>query len=130
MIDLFKTRMIKESINGEPQKLQQIIDDSEYCICVTDPKGYFTAINDNYCKTYEYKREELVGKHFSMVVLDEEKELMRDLHDKFIVNKREISRYWKVKTKAGKILDINVDARWTDQLENGPHKITFVEVNK
>ncbi len=128
MINLFKTKQIRDSINENPANLQQIINDSEYCICVTDPKGHFFAVNDNYCQTYEYNRDELIGKSFSIVVLDEEKELMQNLHDKFIENKREISRTWRVKTKTGKVLDINVDARWTDQVEDGPHKITFVQV--
>ena len=128
MINLFKTKQIRDAVNENPTNLQDIINGSEYCICVTDPNGNFFSVNDNYCQTYEYNRDELIGKNFSIVVLDEEKELMQNLHDKFIENKREISRTWRVKTKSGKILDINVDARWTDQLENGPHKITFVQV--
>jgi len=128
MINLFKTKQIRDNINAEPQNLQEIINNSEYCICVTDPQGNFLAINENYCKNYEYNENELIGKNFSMVVLDEEKELMQELHNRFIESKKEISRTWRVKTKTGKILNINVDARWTDQLENGPHKITFVQV--
>jgi PAS domain S-box-containing protein len=128
MINLFKTKQVREAINASPSDVQAIINDSEYCICITDQNGNFAYVNDNYCETYGYQRNELVGKHFSMVVVDGEEKMMSDLHDKFIETQREISRVWRVKTKTGKILDINVDARYTDKINNSPHKITFVQV--
>ena len=130
MINLFKTKQIRDNINSSPEDVQQIINESEYCICITNAEGYFVYINDNYCENYEYTRDELVGKHFSMVVLDTEQETMSELHDKFIKTQREISRTWRVKTKTDKILDINVDARYTDVLDSAPHKITFVQVKR
>ncbi len=128
MINLFKTKMVRDSINDQPEKTQEIINESEYCICITNSQGNFVYVNDNYCQNYEYDRSELIGNHFSMVVVDGEEDTMTNLHDKFIETQREISRIWKVKTKTGRVLNINVDARFTDQINNEPHKITFVEV--
>jgi len=130
MINLFKTKQIRDQINQNPDNTQEVINGSEYCICITNSDGNFVFVNDNYCTNYEYDRSELIGHHFSMVVLDEEQETMSELHDKFISTQREISRTWRVKTKTGKILNINVDARFTDKIDNAPHKITFVEVKR
>ena len=128
MINLFKTKQVRDEINQHPEKTQEIINASEYCICITNAEGIFEFVNDHYCRTYEYDRSELIGQHFSMVVPSEEQETLTDLHDKFIQDQREISRIWRVQSKTGKILHINVDARFTNKINQTPHKITFVQV--
>jgi two-component system CheB/CheR fusion protein len=127
MINLFKTKQVKEAIDANPQHTQTIINASEYCICITNDKGYFAFVNDNYCTTYGYTREELIGNHFSMVVPDNTKAVLNKLHDEYIEKQKEISNIWEVVNKRGELMKINVDARFTDQIDNAPHKITFVE---
>jgi len=128
MVNLFKTKQVKISIDENPEKYQEVIDESEYGICVTDEKGIFVAVNDNYTKIYGYTKEELIGNHFSMVVHEDNKPLLSSLHDDFIESQTEISRTWEVKGKAGNTIKINVDARFTDKINDAPHKLTFIEV--
>ncbi len=127
MINLFKTKQIKEAIDANPKNTQSIINGSEYCICITNDKGYFAFVNDNYCATYGYTREELVGNHFSMVVPENTKAVLNKLHDEYIEKQKEISNIWEVVNKRGELMKINVDARFTDRIDDAPHKITFVE---
>ncbi len=127
MINLFKTKQVRDAIEARPDDVQAIINGSEYGICITNPQAEFAFVNDRYLEYYGYEREELIGHHFSVVVPDEQKQLLNQLHDDFIQDQKEISRIWEVKIKSGKIMRINVDARFTDKINDTPHKITFVE---
>jgi len=127
MINLFKTKKVKEAIDKNPENTQAIINESEYCICITNDQAHFAFVNDNYCTTYGYERAELIGNHFSMVVPDNTKALLNKLHDEYMEKQKEISNMWEVVNKKGELMKINVDARFTDQIDNSPHKITFVQ---
>lgn len=128
MVDLFKTQQVKTEIEADPSKLQDIIEASEYGICVTNKDGNFVAVNDQYTKVYGYSKEELVGNSFLIVVPEENREYLSYLHDRFIESKHEISRTWEVKRKDDSLISINVDARFTDAIEGEPHKLTFIEI--
>ncbi len=127
MINLSKTKKIKDLINEDPENHQAIINESEYGICITDEKGHFAAINDNYCKIYGYSREELVGNHFSIVVPEANRDYLQQLHDEFIEKQTELSRTWEVRNKEGNLFKIDVDARFSDKINGKPHKLTFVD---
>ncbi len=127
MISLLKTRQIRDEINNDPSKVQEIIESSNYGICITDENGNFKFVNDNYEKIYGYTRTELVGNHFTMIVPEDYREYLKDLHDKFIEQGAEISRMWTVQGKDGNPMKIFADARYTNKIDSRPHKITFVE---
>jgi PAS domain S-box-containing protein len=125
-IDLFETKRLKKEIEEKPLEFKSIIEKTDLCICVTDAKGYFVAVNNNYCRVYGYSRYELVGKHFSIVVPGANVEELKKLHDKFIQDKYEILRNWEVVNKTGEKIKIQVDAGYTEKIDGKPHKITFV----
>ena len=125
-IDLFETKRLKKEIEEKPLEFKSIIENTNLCICITDAKGYFVAVNDNYCRVYGYSRYELVGKHFSIVVPGANVEELKRLHDKFIQDKYEILRNWEVVSKTGQRIKIQVDAGYTEKIDGKPHKITFV----
>ncbi|SMG29951.1 PAS domain S-box-containing protein [Marivirga sericea] len=128
MIDLLITEEIKEKIAENPSDVDNIINSTkEIGICITNQDKKFVAVNDYYCDLYGYKREELVGNEFTMIVPDDFKEQMNHLHDKFMKDKREISRDWQVQTRNG-LLNISVDTAYSDQIYGGGagYKITLV----
>jgi len=125
-IDLFETKRLKKEIDQRPAEFKSIIENTALCICITDARGFFVAVNDNYCRVYGYNRDELVGKHFSIVVPDANVEELKKLHDKFIQDKYEILRNWEVVNKTGQKIKIQVDAGYTEKINGKPHKITFV----
>lgn len=129
MINLFKTQAIKDKINANPAKYQEIIDEeTEYAICITDPHGQFKAINKKYTEIYGYVGPEIHGKHFTLVSPPETVDELARMHDKFLKDQREISRKWQVVTKWGQRIWINADARYTNKIDNAPHKLTFIEL--
>ncbi len=125
-IDLFETKRLKKEIDEKPLDFKSVIEKTDLCICITDAKGYFVAVNNNYCRVYGYSRHELVGKHFSIVVPGANVEELKKLHDKFIQDKYEILRNWEVVNKSGGRIKIQVDAGYTEKIDGKPHKITFV----
>jgi PAS domain S-box-containing protein len=130
MIDVQETNRLKDAINANPQDFEKIIENTDLAICITDENGYFVAVNDNYCSMYEYDRDELIGQSFLMVVPDENKDDLTDLHEKFIEIQIEMFRDWEVVNKSGKRMKIDVDAGFTDKINDTPHKITFVKLNQ
>jgi hypothetical protein len=48
------------------------------------------------------------------------------LHDKFLVDKKEIARNWEVQDKLGRRIQISVDAGYTEKVADKPHKITLI----
>lgn len=127
MIDLIETKQIKSEIEKNPENVLNIIEKTDLGICITDSNGNYAAVNNAYCRIYEYKKEELIGKSFTIVVPGTE-EQMNTLHQKFLRDKKEILREWDVVTRNGKTIHISVDAGYSDKIFNkGPHKITFVQ---
>lgn len=105
---------------------KNIINNSPIGVCITDKNGYFEEVNDAYCKLYGYEREELIGKHFTVVVLEEYKEFMKTLHDDFIAQKKELEGEWEVKRKDGQIMNILANATYIIGEDNELKKATFI----
>lgn len=128
MLNVIKTRQLKEQIKKEPHRVKEIIDaETELGICVTDPKGYYKLVNDRYADIYGYNKFEFFGKHFTMVVPKEQHGDLQDKHDQFIQNEYEILRNWVVVRKNGQKINIQADAGFFNTiLDKKPHKVTFV----
>lgn len=128
MINILETTRLKDEIEANSVDYAKIIENTDLAICITDKFGNFFAVNDNYCKVYGYTRTELIGNSFLMVVPEESKKELENLHDKFIEIQIEIFRTWEVVNKQGRKMSISVDAGYTDKINGEPHKLTFVHV--
>lgn len=128
MINLQETARLKQELEANPQAYEQIIEDTDLAICITNEAGNFVAVNDNYTQWYEYDREELVGESFLKVVPEETQGELSNLHEEFMDIQIEMMRDWEVMSKSGKRLKISVDAGYSDKINDAPHKITFVKV--
>ena len=106
--------------------VQSIMDHTPLGICVTDENGYFESVNNAYCNIYEYKEDELLGKHFTLVVPEEYKDRLAKMHDDFIVMGLEIRGEWEVVTRTGKRKTILADAAKILNDEGEAKKVTFV----
>ncbi len=96
-------------------------------ICLTDKEGRFVAVNPAYCSIYGYREDELIGKHFTMVVPNEYKVFMRQLHDDFLIHrKEELGNEWDVVRKDGQKLHIYASAGILENIIGGPYKITTI----
>lgn len=130
MIDLKETKRVKELLMRRPSDFQAIIEETPLAICITDKSAHFKAVNENYCKLYGFERSELVGKPFTVIVPEENRQALKTYHDRFFVDKYEILRKWVVVNNKGKRMEIFADAGYNDTMEGGPYKITLIKFQK
>lgn len=126
MIDLAETARVKGLLEQQPEKFEDIIEQTPLAICVTDEQGKFSGVNDNYCRLYGYAREEMLGKSFLMVVPQERQDFLQEQHDMFIKFKDEIMRNWEVQGKDGVKFKIFADAGYNPVIKGSAHKVTFI----
>jgi len=130
MIDLKETKRVKDELMANPENFQEIINGTHLAICITGEDAKFVAVNDSYVKLYGYDRTELVGKLFTVVLPEENKEILLDYHARFFEDKYEIIRKWVVKNKSGQLMEIFADAGYNDKVKNQSNKITLIQFLK
>jgi PAS domain S-box-containing protein len=108
------------------KQLSKVINNTPVGICVTDENGYFIKVNPAYCRLYNYKESELLGKHFTIVVPEEHKKELNQLHRDFIAGGMELRGEWQVVDKNGKEISIIADATAIKDMLGRPQKVTFV----
>ena len=99
----------------------KLFDHMPIGICVTDPNGIFTDVNASYCDIYGYTRQELIGQNFSIVVPDDHKAHLKELHDQFLEKQFELEGRWQVQGKNGSVFDIISNAAFL-QSQDGKEK--------
>ena len=61
--DISETKIAEEKIKILAHALKSVSE----CVCITDLRDKITFVNKSFCKVYQYKPEELVGKNISLV---------------------------------------------------------------
>jgi two-component system, sensor histidine kinase and response regulator len=118
------TRFDKWKLSEGP--IMAIVDSTPSGICITDESGVFEYVNPAYCSIYGYEPEELIGRHFTMIVAENQRPWLIELHDKFIAGTTEVRGEWPVLNKAGRSLFILADAVRIIDGAGRPKKVTFV----
>lgn len=108
------------------QTLADVFNHADIGICITDEKGYFVELNKSYERIYGYSYDELIGKHFTEIVDDGQKEYAAKLHDDFIGGNAELPTQWKVKRKDGEHIHIFATAGLLVDKDSKRFKITTV----
>jgi PAS domain S-box-containing protein len=125
---LIKARLdsVKELLEKKGRNAVSFVKKLAIPACVTNEKGIFTEINEAYCHFYGYTQEELLGKHFTMVVAEEKRAYLTELHDLFMGQKYELQAEWSVVDKHGKEKHIFANAAYVVDTALNAHKITFL----
>lgn len=95
-------------------------------ICITNREGLFVEVNREYCSIYGYTREELLGKHFTLVLDSKYHEWMSRLHGEFFSKGQEPPSEVEVLHKTGKILTVRIFADKLTTPEGEEYKVTSV----
>ncbi|NJL12096.1 MAG: PAS domain S-box protein [Microscillaceae bacterium] len=127
MIDLTETQRVKDAVEAAPEKFAEIIETSPLGICVTDENGLYVGMNQNYLKITGYAREEMLGKSFLMVVPEPNQDDLKEMHDQFIEIQIEIFEKFEILGKSGNRIRIDVDAGFSDKINDKAHKLTFIK---
>jgi len=107
--------------------LQGIYNSADIGICVTGSDRRFVLVNDAYCRTYGYQREELVGEPFTKVLPEELRDSAAHLHDAFLAGGDESPGEWRVLHKDGHIRNVLVTAGRVSTDDGAHFKVTTVQ---
>ena len=110
----------------EQRAFADVVEKAPVGICITSRSYVYEYVNEAYCRIYGYAPEELVGKPFTMVVPDEHRRELVDLHDRFMDQEYELTGEWQVRKKDGTPLTILANAVYVIDEKRNPKKITFV----
>lgn len=122
-----KLSQIKSSFEKDNDLSYEVFQQMPIGICITDSNGNFTDVNTTYCDTYGYTREELVGKPFTIVVPDEYRELLLQMHAEFLERKHELQGKWTVQNKKKEQFEIITNAAFLyDEVLQEKKKMTLV----
>ncbi|MBX3043634.1 MAG: PAS domain S-box protein [Candidatus Kapabacteria bacterium] len=126
--DITSETRTSESLQESERRFRSIIEKTPIGMCITDDEGLYEYVNPAYCKIYKYMPDELLGKHFTIVVNDEVRSFFKELHDRFIYEGEhvEIRGEWDVVDKYGDKISILADAARIIGIDNKPKKVTFV----
>lgn len=110
----------------EQRAFADVVEKAPVGICITNRSYIYEYVNDAYCRIYGYAPEELIGKPFTMVVPEEHRIELQDLHDRFMDQEYELTGEWTVRARDGRPLTILANAAYVRDEKRNPKKITFV----
>lgn len=110
----------------EQRALIDVVEKAPVGICITNKDYIFEYVNPAYCRIYGYEYSELIGKPFTVVVPEEHRPYLMELHDRFMNQEYELEGEWEVVRKDGKRLNILANAAYVVDEQFKPKKITFV----
>ncbi len=108
--------------------MAQVILAAPIGICVTSAAGLFELVNPAYCELYGYREEELLGRHFTLVVPEANRQTLSELHDRFIAGgaDQEVTAEWEVQCKGGEARHILANAARIVDPGGAVRKVTYV----
>ena len=116
----------RESLGRSEKRLREIIETTPVGICITSEDGIFEYVNPPYCRLYGYEQQELIGKHFTIVVPESQRHRLSNLHAEFMGRRWELRGEWTVQRKDGTPMNILADAAYIIDVDERPKKVTFV----
>jgi PAS domain S-box-containing protein len=117
---------IKKNFDLHSDYFLDQIDSLPLATCLTDQFGIFLDVNNRYCALYGYSKEELLGKHFTLILPEEDKAWLAQRHTDFINGL--IDSPWEVAVlhKSGAQKRVCVSASRIYLPSGEPAKVTFI----
>jgi len=110
----------------EKKAVLDVIEKTPVAICITNERRQYEYVNPAYTRLYGYSYDELVGKSFTIVVPEEYRAQLVDLHDRFMRRQYELEGEWEVVRRDGRRMTILANAAYVLDEQDNPRKITFV----
>jgi PAS domain S-box-containing protein len=117
-----RSRILREN----QARYRLIINSTPVAICITDENGYYEYVNPQYQKLTGYDESELIGRHFSLVVPEDDRATLNHLHDEFMGRRYELEGQWTIVGKDGRPIPILANAAYIIDVDEIPKKVTYV----
>lgn len=110
MLDITDLKQALYELNVSERLITSVFNVVSTGICITDANGIFHDVNEEFCRIHGYRKKELIGKNFTMLVEPQYRDRIQRHHDEFIRHGREIPQEITVITKSGQQALIQVSA--------------------
>jgi len=126
-LDLDECKRLKEAVLANPNNYQEIVEGTHLAVVVTDVVGKVAYINKNYTSYSGYQKPDILGKHFRMLVPEDQQEKLEELHDRFFERQFQMLRFWQTKHIKGHQVNIQADSQLIELADGTPHKVMFIQ---
>ena len=106
--------------------LNTIFSTSKIGICVTDHRNNFLNVNKTYCQIYGYAREELIGKHISILDPEDYKERANLFYHNYVKGNRYGEGEQQIQSKDGSIKTVFIATENLYNFDKQEYKLTTV----
>lgn len=127
MLDITDLKHALSDLNASERLIASVFNVVSTGICITDARGNFHDVNEEFCRIHGYRKEELIGRSFTMMVEPKFREQMQRLHDEFIRQGQEPPQEIEVLTKSGQPALIQVFADLLIKPDGSRYKVTSVK---
>lgn len=124
--DITKLKQTLSELDEKERLVNSVFDATALGICITDQDGIFVDANKTYCDIYGYKKDEIIGRHFTMMVPPGLRGEMQQLHDDFIAGENEAPGEFDVIDKEGKELKVAFQAQRLIRKDGSVCKVTSI----
>jgi len=91
---------------GAQPLLDELLERSPIGIAVIDGDGDYRSVNPAYCAIYGYRRDELIGRSFTIVLPADQHAAMLERHRRFVAGVGELRGEWDVVRRDGVALSV------------------------
>ena len=103
--ELIERKQVEEALRQSEARYRAIVEDQTELICRFEPDGTLTFVNDAYCRYFDKKRSELIGKKFLPTMPSQDRELISK-------NFRSLSQGEPINTYEHRIILPSGEIRW------------------
>ncbi len=103
-----------------------VFEAADVGISIVNKDGYFVDVNEAFCELYKYTKDELVGRHFKMMLPTEGIEFAIKSHNELFENKAVEKGEFELVKKDGEKFHAKVTARIIYDEEGEPHRVTTI----
>ncbi len=125
--DITAQKQAEMALQESQSLLKSLYDTLPIGVCLTDEQGYFVEVNRAYCETYGYTPEELIGKHFTVVIPSQDRLRAAGVHSAFIAGDCHTVGEWVLQHKDGSLRNIYVTAALLTRADGKRFKVTAVQ---
>ena len=115
-------RLLAES----EERFRTIAEKTPVGIYITNRKGIFEYVNPALCEIYGYRKEQLEGKHFSIVIPKHLQKFRTELHSKFFEGNINLRNEYENINSKGETIVVLSDAALIKNNNGEKRKVTFV----
>ncbi|HOT78275.1 MAG TPA: PAS domain S-box protein, partial [Candidatus Wallbacteria bacterium] len=107
-------------------RFRMMIENTPVGVCIIDEYGMFEYVNTAFTELYEYEQDELIGKHITLIILENLYELAMKNYNDFMKGNIPLSREWSASTKNGKKVTVLVNSAKITDLSGCQKSLLFI----